>query len=92
MFVRHLAAVVCVLAVACVQADTQPFSIDAHILSAGSSVRAESPCFGLTATIGEPVAGFSSSTDFALNGGFLVHSTAIPSDDIFTNGFEECPP
>jgi hypothetical protein len=91
--VRRLAVVVYVLAAVSVQADTQTtFSIDAYIVSAGSSVRAVSPCFGLTATIAEPVAGFSSSTDFALNGGFLAHVAANPSDDIFFNGFEECPP
>jgi hypothetical protein len=91
--VRRLAVAVCILAAVSVQADTQtPFSIDAYIISAGSSVRARSSCFGLTATIAEPVAGFSSSTNFALSGGFLAHVAANPSDDIFFNGFEECPP
>ncbi len=51
-------------------ADTPTYSIDAHIVSAGTSVHASSACFGLDATIAEPVAGFSSGGIYNLSAGF----------------------
>ena len=73
-----------------IAADTDSYSIDAHIIAAGNSPASNS-CFRLRAVIGEPVAGFSSSADFTISAGFL--SLAAPkSDDIFFNSFEECTP
>jgi hypothetical protein len=68
------------------------FSIDAHVISAGSSVRSASPCYRLTATIAEPVAGLSSNADLSLSGGFLTHNNVATSDAIFFSGFEDCTP
>jgi hypothetical protein len=73
-------------------AGTPPtFTLDAHVIAAGSSVHAASSCFRLNAVIAEPVAGYSSSTDYAMNAGFLA---AVPptSDEIFFSGFEDCTP
>jgi hypothetical protein len=80
------------LALVSVRADTQPtFALDAHVIAAGSSVHAASSCFRLDAVIAEPVAGFSSSTDYGMNAGFFA---VVPrtSDEIFFSGFEDCTP
>lgn len=83
--------VTCILACACgaIDATGQPFSVDAHIMSAGTSAQSASTCFRLTSTIAEPVSGYSTSTDFSLLAGFRA---AAPSanDDIFFSGFEDC--
>jgi hypothetical protein len=67
------------------------YSIDAHIVVAGTSARADSRCLRLRATIAEPVAGFASSADYVLGAGFRI---AAPErgDDIFFSGFEDCAP
>ena len=84
---------VALLAIAAVRAGAPPmYSIDAHVISAGSSVRAKSPCFRLTSTIAEPIAGYSSSIDYALDGGFLTLADTTPGDDVFFDGFEGCTP
>jgi hypothetical protein len=60
MHVRAIvAAVLGAVAVTCA-AGNPTYSIDAHIISTGTSVHATSVCFGLDAVIAEPVAGFSS--------------------------------
>jgi hypothetical protein len=70
-------------------ADIPTYSIDAHILSSGASEHASSSCFGLDAVIAEPIAGFSTGGEYALNAGFFA--VAAPrSDDIFFSGFEDC--
>jgi cystathionine beta-lyase family protein involved in aluminum resistance len=70
-------------------ADTPTYSIDAHIVSAGTSVHSTSACFGLDATIAEPIAGFSSGGVYNLSAGF-AYAAPIASDNIFGNGFEDC--
>ena len=73
-------------------ADPPPtYSIQAHVIAAGTSARGKSACFRMDATIGEPVAGFSSSTDYTLSGGFRA---LVPTagDDLFFDGFESCTP
>lgn len=72
-------------------ADTPTYSIDAHIVSAGTSVHSSSACFGLDATIAEPVAGFSSGGVYNLSAGF-AYAAPIANDNIFGNGFEDCSP
>ena len=86
----RLAAVLLACGFAAIKADSQTFSIDAHVVSAGSSVVSASPCFRLRATLAEPVAGYSSSPTYAVTAGFRA---AAPSagDDLFFNGFEVCP-
>jgi hypothetical protein len=74
-----------------IRADGNVYSMDAHIVSAGSSARAKSPCYRLDAVIAEPIAGFSSSTSFDLNAGFVAVATPR-NDDIFFTGFEDCTP
>jgi hypothetical protein len=77
-------------AVAPLRADTNGvLSLDAHVIAAGSSVRATAPCLRLDSTIAEPVAGLSASTNYALYGGFRA---IAPSDELFFDGFEGCTP
>ena len=84
------AAAVLLLAPA-VQADDDVYSIDAHIIAAGASAQSMSACFRMNAVIAEPLAGFSSSTDFTLSAGFYAVAAPV-SDDIFFSGFEDCTP
>ena len=85
-----IAALLGAVAVTCA-ADSPTYSIDAHILSTGTSVHATSACFGLDAVIAEPVAGFSSGGIFDLSTGFAAVSPPV-TDMIFANGFEDCTP
>ena len=91
MFPRiAVAALLGVVAITCI-ADNPTFSIEAHIIATGTSAHAKSACFGLDATIAEPVAGFSSGRIFGLSTGFAAVSAVI-NDTIFANGFEDCTP
>ena len=72
-------------------ADSPTYSIDAHIISTGSSTRASNGCFAVDAVIAEPVAGFSSGGIYDLSTGFAAVSP-IFNDTIFANGFEDCSP
>lgn len=86
-----LAAIVATIAAGSIHADNVTYAIDAHIIASGSSGQSVSSCFHMSAVVGEPVAGFSSSTDYTLNSGFFA--VAPPScDDIFFSGFEDCTP
>ena len=67
------------------------FSIDAHLVATGTSVRSSSACFRLEATIGESVAWVSSTVDYTVSAGFRKRAPAA-SDVIFFNGFEDCAP
>jgi hypothetical protein len=67
------------------------FSVDAHIISSGTSMRSTSRCFAVDAAIGEPVAGYSQSPDYALSAGYLA-SAAANFDFIFKNSFGDCAP
>ena len=80
------------LAFATLQALAQTYLIDAHIVSAGSSVRSANACFRLEATIAEPVAGYSSSADYSMSAGFRALPQTTASDDLFFSGFEACTP
>ena len=75
-----------------IQAAGQTFSIDAHVISAGTSVQSGSPCFRMQATIAEPAPGYSSSTAYSLSAGFRYVTQNIGSDTIFFAGFEDCTP
>jgi hypothetical protein len=92
MLFRTRRAAAGLLAFACgtIEATGQTYSIDAHIVSAGTSARSGSACFRMTATIAEPVAGFSSSTNYSLMAGFRAVAPNA-NDDIFFSGFEACP-
>ena len=85
-----VATLLSVVAITCA-ADSPTFSIEAHIISAGTSVHATSVCFGLDAVIADPVAGFSSGGIYDLSTGFAAVAPAI-NDTIFANGFEDCSP
>jgi hypothetical protein len=85
-----LATLLSAVAVTCA-ADNPTFSIDAHIVSTGTSAHARSACFGLDATIAEAVAGFSSGGIYDLSTGFAAVSPIV-NDTIFANGFEDCTP
>ena len=84
------AAVCCAAAYA--GAALNPYTIDAHVIGSGASQRTANACFRLRATIAEPIAGYSSSSDYALEAGFLAHRTASARDEIFFDAFEICPP
>ena len=69
--------------------DTVVYSIDAHIISSGTSVHTSSACFGLDAVIAEPIVGFATGGMYALSAGFGYAAPAV-SDNIFGSGFEDC--
>lgn len=75
-----------------IRASSTIYSIDAHVISAGTSTLAGSPCFRMEATIAEPVAGYSSSANYSLLAGFRALAQSAGRDDIFFSGFEVCPP
>jgi hypothetical protein len=85
-----IAALLGAVAITCA-ADSPTFSIDAHIISTGSSTRVSNACFAMDAVIAEPVAGFSSGGIYDLSTGFAAVSPII-NDTIFANGFEDCSP
>ena len=60
-----------------------------HTSWARARPRAGSACFRLRATIGEPVAAFASSADYAIAGGF--RASARGADDIFFSGCASSP-
>lgn len=91
MRIRCFAAVVLAAVPVFGSASDPVFSIDAHVVAAGTSVRSSSTCLRLHATIGEPVAWLSSSTDYAVSAGFRKRAPAV-DDDLFFNGFEDCAP
>jgi hypothetical protein len=53
-------------------ADSPVYSIDAHIIAAGSSAHARSSCFAMDAVLAEPVAGFSAGGELSICVGELV--------------------
>lgn len=67
------------------------FEIVAQAITAGSPVRSQSACFGMTAAIAQPVAGTSWSAHFVLKGGIMA-PRATQRDAIFLNSFEDCAP
>jgi hypothetical protein len=67
------------------------FTLDSHVISTGSSVRATSACFRLSSTIGEPAAGYSSSFSYSMIAGFRA-KLPTAGDDIFFDGFQDCGP
>jgi hypothetical protein len=85
-------AVVALGAFGSIRAGSNTYSIDAHVISAGTSSLSGSPCFRMWATIAEPVAGYSSSTNYSFSAGFRAVTQSAGSDDIFFSGFEVCPP
>jgi hypothetical protein len=89
--VKLLAAALCSALGAAGAANSQTFSIDAHILATGASVRSSSACARLRATIAEPVAGYSSSVDYKIAAGFRAIAASATPDDIFFSSFEVCP-
>lgn len=70
---------------------TPVFSIDAHVVAAGTSARSSSACLRLDATLGESVAWSSSSADYAVFAGFRERAP-MADDVLFFNGFEDCAP
>jgi hypothetical protein len=67
------------------------FEITAHVIAAGASKPSTSACFRMNATIGEPVAGTSTSAHYILKGGFMA-PRSTRRDAIFSNAFEDCTP
>ena len=70
---------------------TVTYALDARIAASGSSATSGNGCHRLRATIGEPVAGTSTSTHYILQGGFMAPRTTR-RDEIFSNPFESCTP
>jgi hypothetical protein len=75
-----------------IRAGSNIYSIDAHVISAGTSTLSGNPCFRMQATIAEPVAGYSSSATYSISAGFRAMARSAGPDDIFFSGFEVCPP
>jgi len=89
-FPRSIAAVLLAFACGAIDAAAQTFSIDAHVVSAGSPALS-GPCFRLQATIAEPVAGYSSGITYAVYAGFQAVAADATNEEIFSSGFEACP-
>ena len=87
---KWIAAVLLAFASSAIDATGQTFSIDAHVVSAGSAVL-HGPCFRLQATIAEPIAGYSSSATYSLSAGFQSVAPDVANEEIFSSGFEACP-
>ena len=66
------------------------YQITSAVIAGGGVTRAESPCFELAGTTGQPVAGASSNSTYALIAGFW--GGAVFNDTIFRNTFEACTP
>ena len=90
--IRAALASVAVLLCLSIQAAAQSYSIDAHVIAAGTPARSGSACFRLDATVAEPAAGYSSSVDYAVSAGFRAIAATTGGNDIFFAGFEECSP
>ena len=86
---RYCIALVLNLIALRTDAGTSAYSIDAHIVSAGTSRRASSNCYSLDAVVAEPIAGFSSGGNYGLSSGFLAIDNAA-TDSIFADHFEDC--
>jgi hypothetical protein len=87
-----IAAAVSLAAFGSIRASSTVYSIDAHVISAGSSTLSGSSCFRMGATIAEPVAGYSSSANYSFSAGFRALAQSAGADGIFFSGFEVCPP
>lgn len=72
-------------------ASNPTFSLDAHVISAGTPVHSASACYRLEAVIGEPVAGYSHSATYSMDAG-LLDAQPGPFDSLFADSFEDCPP
>jgi hypothetical protein len=69
---------------------TPSYEITSAVIAGGGITRAENPCFELSGTSGQPVAGASSNATYALYAGFW--GGAVFNDTIFRNTFEACAP
>jgi len=87
----RLLAAASIAALGAAHADSIIYSIDAHIIAIGTSVRSGNACTRLLATIAEPVAGYSSSVDYEMIAGFRAIAANTTPDDVFFSGFEVCP-
>ena len=67
------------------------YTIDAKVIAAGGSTYSGNSCYRLRATIGEPAAGYATSSDYALSAGFRAIAQGNPREDLFFAGFEACP-
>ena len=65
-----------------------PTISDSIIAGGGGSSNSPGKCFKLDATLGQPMAGYSSGGAFAINVGFLAGRG--DRESIFHYGFEEC--
>jgi hypothetical protein len=66
-----------------------PYALDGAAIVSGAPVSGNS-CSRLSATLGEPAAGFSSGGGFSLSAGF--QSMFAAGDNLFFDGFEGCRP
>jgi hypothetical protein len=89
LFPTRVGAVLLACTFGAIDATGQTFSIDSHVVSAGSTMQSSGGCFRMRATVAEPVAGYSQSTDYAINAGFQA-VVPITNDEIFSSGFEAC--
>jgi len=79
-------------ATATISAAATNFSVDAHVVTSGTSTQSASSCFRLQATIAEAAPGYSSSPTYSLSAGFRYASRGLGGDEIFFGGFEDCTP
>lgn len=86
------AALVCITAMpwSDTQAQSGAPSADFHLITAGTGKTLRNSCFHLSASIGQPAPGYSSSAGYSVNAGFWAGAPTKNRDEIFFNGFEEC--
>ncbi len=78
------------LPVSLASADT--FTLDAHVIDAGSALTLGNSCSHLQASIGETASGYSQGGGFSLLAGFQSIASAGKPDTLFFDGFQGCNP
>jgi hypothetical protein len=68
------------------------FTLDAHIINAGSALAVGNSCSRLQASIGETASGYSTGGGFSLVAGFQAIAAAGKADTLFFDGFQGCVP
>ena len=91
MRLRLLAALAAALLSTSIHAVAPTYSLGAHVVAAGTSVKSSGRCFRLVATIGERMTGYSASAGYSVSAGLRAQATG-PADDIYFSGFEDCTP
>jgi hypothetical protein len=64
------------------------YAVRAAVIAGGGVSAARGPCFGLSGTAAQPVAGISEGGSYRLQSGFW--GGVVQGDSLFRSSFEEC--